>query len=272
MNYDKGHLEEDAGINYALEEYANAVVFTVKEVCDANEVPTPTLVTESGRALTAHHSVLIVPVLGAHAQGRPDAGPHGAAKNVAEPLHALEQDPRGAAEDAASKSELLEALPRRQRDGSRKCDSCSRSAICRSSERALAESLYWRICTALLKALKRSPETSRPEIVELEDKLTRALSLRLLRVPVDARPLGHRPAVPDRADRPARRARPTKRAVLVDLTCDSDGKVTHYVSTRDNRFLPVHPTVQRHAVLPRLLPRWAPTRTSSATRTICSAA
>ena len=39
VNYDKGHLEEDAGINYALEEYANAVVFTVKEVCDANEVP-----------------------------------------------------------------------------------------------------------------------------------------------------------------------------------------------------------------------------------------
>ena len=72
MNYDKGHLEEDAGINYALEEYANAVVFTVKEVCDANEVPTPTLVTESGRALTAHHSVLIVPVLGRAREGRPE--------------------------------------------------------------------------------------------------------------------------------------------------------------------------------------------------------
>jgi len=36
---------------------------------------------------------------------------------------------------------------------------------------------------------------------------------------------------------------PEKRALLVDLTCDSDGKVSHYVSTRDNRFLPVHPTV-----------------------------
>ena len=45
VNYGKGHLEDDAGINYALEEYANAVVFSVKEVCDANDVPTPTLVT-----------------------------------------------------------------------------------------------------------------------------------------------------------------------------------------------------------------------------------
>ena len=78
VNYDKGHLEEDAGINYSLEEYANAVVFTVKEVCDANEVPTPTLVTESGRALTAHHSVLIVPGARRARERRPDPGPHGA--------------------------------------------------------------------------------------------------------------------------------------------------------------------------------------------------
>src|SRR5690606_10516719 len=68
VNYDKGHYEEDAGINYSLQEYANAVVFTVKEVCDANEVPMPILVTESGRALTAHHSVLIVPVIGAQSK------------------------------------------------------------------------------------------------------------------------------------------------------------------------------------------------------------
>src|SRR5690606_16189797 len=68
VNYDKGHFEEDAGINYSLQEYANAVVFTVKEVCEANDVPMPILVTESGRALTAHHSVLIVPVIGARAK------------------------------------------------------------------------------------------------------------------------------------------------------------------------------------------------------------
>src|SRR5690606_18821094 len=49
VNYDKGHLDEDAGINYSLQEYANAVVFTVKEVCEANEVPPPIIVTESGR-------------------------------------------------------------------------------------------------------------------------------------------------------------------------------------------------------------------------------
>src|SRR4029079_5006624 len=67
VNYDKGHLEEGGGTNHTLEEYANAVVFTIKEVCDSNDVPTPTLVTESGRALTADPSVLVVPALGPHA-------------------------------------------------------------------------------------------------------------------------------------------------------------------------------------------------------------
>ena len=108
VNYDKGHLEEDAGINYALEEYANAVVFTVKEVCDANEVPTPTLVTESGRALTAHHSVLIVPVLGAHAKDDPTQNLT-VPENAAEPLHALNKI-LAALPKTRKQAELLEAL------------------------------------------------------------------------------------------------------------------------------------------------------------------
>ena len=98
VNYDKGHLEEDAGINYALEEYANAVVFTVK-VCDANEAPTPTLVTESGRALDCAS-------LGADRararrarEGRSEPGPHGCRERGRAAARA-EQDPHGAAEDA----------------------------------------------------------------------------------------------------------------------------------------------------------------------------
>ena len=129
VNYDKGHLEEDAGINYALEEYANAVVFTVKEVCDANEVPTPTLVTESGRALTAHHSVLIVPVLGAHAKDDPSQDLT-VPESAAEPLHALNKI-LTALPKTRKQAELLEATTT-STSGSTKCASCSRSATCRS--------------------------------------------------------------------------------------------------------------------------------------------
>src|SRR5262249_28411323 len=66
VNYEAGEVTSPHGINYTLTEYTNAVVYTVKEICDAEKVPHPTLVSESGRALTAHHSVLIVEVMAAH--------------------------------------------------------------------------------------------------------------------------------------------------------------------------------------------------------------
>jgi arginine decarboxylase len=238
VNYDKGHLEEDAGINYSLEEYANAVVFTIKEVCDSNKVPTPTLVTESGRALTAHHSALIVPVLGAHAKDDPSQD-LSVPENAAEPLHALNKI-LAALPKTRKQSELLEAL----HDVNEKLEEVRQLftlGYLPLAERALAESLYWRICTGLLRALKRNPETSRPEIVELEDKLTELYlcDFSVFQSMLDHWAIGQPfPIVPiDRLDE-----QPDKRAVLVDLTCDSDGKVTHYVSARDNRFLPVHPT------------------------------
>jgi hypothetical protein len=94
----------------------------------------------------------------------------------------------------------------------------------------------------LLRSLKRSPETSRPEIVQLEDQLTELYlgDFSVFQSMLDHWAIGQPfPIVPiDRLEE-----QPDKRAILVDLTCDSDGKVSHYVSTRDNRFLPVHPTV-----------------------------
>jgi arginine decarboxylase len=214
-------------------------VFTVKEVCDANEVPTPTLVTESGRALTAHHSVLIVPVLGAHAKDDPSQDLT-VPENVAEPLHALNKI-LTALPKIRKQSELLEAY----HDINERLDEVRQLftlGYLPLGERALAESLYWRICTGLLRALKRNnPDSSRPEIVELEDKLTELYlcDFSVFQSMLDHWAIGQPfPIVPiDRLDE-----HPEKRAVLVDLTCDSDGKVTHYVSTRDNRFLPVHPT------------------------------
>src|SRR5437667_12172510 len=63
VNYEAGEVTSPHGINYTLQEYVNAVVYTAKEVCDAENVPHPILVSESGRAITAHHSVLIVEVI-----------------------------------------------------------------------------------------------------------------------------------------------------------------------------------------------------------------
>jgi arginine decarboxylase len=236
VNYDKGHLEEDAGINYSLEEYANAVIFTIKEVCDASQVPTPVLVTESGRALTAHHSVLIVPVLGAHSKDDPTQILT-VDDNAAEPVHALNSI-LTALPKTRKQSELLEAF----HDANERLEEVRQLftlGYLPIEQRALAESIYWRVCSGLLRALKRNPDHSRPEIIELEDKLTDQYlcDFSVFQSMLDHWAIGQPfPILPiDRLEE-----QPERRAVLVDLTCDSDGKVVHYVSARDNRFLPLH--------------------------------
>jgi len=245
VNYDKGHMDEDAGINYSLEEYANAVIFTVKEVCDANEVPTPILVTESGRALTAHHSVLIVPVLGAHSKDDPNQSVT-VEENAAEPVHALNKI-LTALPKTRKQSELLEAFhdAKESLEEVRQLFTLGYLPI---EQRALAETIYWRVCSGLLRALKRNPDTSRPEIVELEDALTDQYlcDFSVFQSMLDHWAIGQPfPILPiDRLEE-----QPERRAVLVDLTCDSDGKVVHYVSSRDNRFLPLHTPRQEEPYL-----------------------
>src|SRR5207253_4402214 len=64
VDYDGSHTDFGSSVNYGLQEYANDVVFHVKEICDQAEVDHPTIISESGRAMVAHHSVLIFNVLG----------------------------------------------------------------------------------------------------------------------------------------------------------------------------------------------------------------
>src|SRR5690606_28538973 len=107
-------------------------------------------------------------------------------------------------------------------------------------QRALAESLYWRLATGLLRALRKFAASSRPEIAELESMLTDQYlwDFSGFQSMLDHWAIGQPfPIMPvDRLDE-----QPERRAMLVDLTCDSDGKVSHYVSSyADNSFLPLH--------------------------------
>ena len=64
VDYDGSQTNFASSMNYTVQEYANDVVFAIKEICDADQVPHPNIVSESGRAIAAHHSVLVVNVLG----------------------------------------------------------------------------------------------------------------------------------------------------------------------------------------------------------------
>jgi arginine decarboxylase len=87
VDYDGSQTAFDSSMNYSVQEYANDVVYTVKQICDEENVPAPVLVTESGRAVTAYHSVFVTNVLdvadriekGRKVRGRSDARSPGAA-------------------------------------------------------------------------------------------------------------------------------------------------------------------------------------------------
>ncbi len=238
VSYGTGHARGEAGINYGLQEYANAVVFAIKEVCDARQVPTPIIVSESGRAITAHHSVLLVPVLEGHRRSGPEtvelpAEPHAAVESLGKILDNVRNPER-------EPEELIEACHDidEVRIEARTLFSLGYLEL---RQLAVVEDLYWSIARHLLGRLREAELDPTPaEVLELEEKLTDRY---LCDFSVFQSILDHWaidqsfPIIPvDRLDE-----KPDRRAVLVDLTCDSDGKVSHYISSlADKSFLPVH--------------------------------
>jgi arginine decarboxylase len=239
VNYSGSY--DEGGINYSLQEYANAVVYSVMEVCDAKQVPHPILISESGRAITAHHSVLVVETLGAFRKDRvaddfslpKDAVPM--VRDLGGILERLESRKK------ISTSQLLEAYHDAV-EIHREAATLFSMGYLPLEQNALIERLYWSSCSAILRRLRQADPYPVPaEFYELEDKLVdqylcdfsvfqSMLDHWAIDQPFPILPLQH-------LDR-----RPNRRALLVDLTCDSDGKVSQYVSSNDDKnFLKLHP-------------------------------
>src|SRR6202043_2682190 len=69
IDYDGSQTDFESSVNYTLQEYANDVVYHIQNVCDESKVPHPIIITESGRAIAAYHSVLVFNVLGVSGPG-----------------------------------------------------------------------------------------------------------------------------------------------------------------------------------------------------------
>jgi arginine decarboxylase len=246
VNYDSGYKEDETPINYTLGEYANAIVYAAKEVCDAEKVAHPTLVSESGRAITAHHSMLIVPVLGSYRKDSidPDFKPGPEDHGVIHELYAVLVESRAKPKKRRKKRwawELLEDF----HDAAEKrgdADKLFTLGYLPLEQKALAERLYWTICQNLHQHLRDGGPGVEvpPELRALDEHLVDQYlcDFSVFQSILDHWAIGQGfPIVPlERLDE-----EPTRRATLVDLTCDSDGKVDHYVSSLgDRRFMPVH--------------------------------
>ncbi|MCJ7592915.1 MAG: biosynthetic arginine decarboxylase [Woeseiaceae bacterium] len=233
---------EEGSIQYSLQEYANAVVSAIQDVCDARKVPHPILLSESGRAMTAHHSVLVVETLGAFRKDNaPDehvlpSDSHRLAHNLNELLTWL----RETAWKDASVDELVEAY-HSVVEIHQEAATLFAMGYLPLQQNALIERMYWSGCSAILRILRSSwPDSLPPQFYELQTLL---VDQYLIDFSVFQSALDHWaiqqpfPIVPlDRLDE-----RPTRRALLVDLTCDSDGKISQYVSSNDDKsFLELH--------------------------------
>src|SRR5436190_5188779 len=231
VNYEAGEVTSPHGINYTLEEYVNAVVYSVKEICDAEKVPHPILVSESGRALTAHHSVLIVEAIAANTRDAaedttvPEAANHQLVNDLARLLASVV--------DKGSRRRSLPFLLEVFHDAMEKRQEVTllfELGYLTLEQKALAEKLYWATCVAINRLLQKKNSESLPkDLVAMREQLTDQYlcDFSVFQSILDYWAIGQVfPIMPVHR----LNEQPGRLATLVDLTCDSDGKVDRFVS------------------------------------------
>jgi arginine decarboxylase len=232
VDYDGSRSAFDSSTNYTLEEYTNDVVYYVADVCNAERVPHPDIISESGRAIVAHHSVLIVEVFGAIEKIRPDfSTPCG------DNEHALVKELCDIKKNLAklNKLEAYHDVLERREDAQHMFT----LGVLDLPDKAKIENLYWEISRDVVDSYKDQryvPE----EIRHLEDSLGDQY---LCNFSVFQSLLDHWALDQLFPIMPVARLneRPTREATLVDITCDSDGQVNKFIDFRDVRdTLPLH--------------------------------
>jgi arginine decarboxylase len=231
VDYDGSRSAFDSSTNYSLQEYANDIVYYIGDVCNAEKVPHPDIISESGRALVAHHSVLIVEVFGAIEKVRQEQMAYG------ENEHALVRELLDIRRNLPKLNKLEayhDALERKE-----DAQQMFTLGVLELPDKAKIEELYWQISQEVVASFKGQayiPE----EIRKLEDSLgdQYLCNFSVFQSLLDNWALGQLfPIMPI-----ARHTeRPTREATLVDITCDSDGQINKFIDLRDVRdTLPLH--------------------------------
>lgn len=233
VDYDGSRSAFDSSTNYTLQEYTNDIVYYLADVCHAERVPHPDIVSESGRAVVAHHSVLIVEVFGAIQKTRPS---HEFA--FGENEHPLVKELLDIRRNLCKLNKLEayhDALERKE-----DAQNMFTLGLLELQDKAKIESLYWEISQAVVESFKGQSYVPE-EIRKLEDSLgdQYLCNFSVFQSLLDHWALDQLfPIMPvSRLNEP-----PTREATLVDITCDSDGQVNRFIDLRDVRdTLPLHP-------------------------------
>lgn len=233
VDYDGSQTNFHSSCNYTVEEYARDVVEIVGEMCTRSGVPHPTLVTESGRAISAYHSVLVFNILDVTSSSGYGTGLPQLPENASELLKALDETYR-----MLTRKNIQECYndANYYRETLRMQFAYGNVSL---RERGIGEAIYWHIMELIARRIAEMSEIPE-DLKEVSDSMVDFYyaNFSLFQSLPDSWAIDQLFPV-----MPIQRLceRPTQKCVLVDITCDCDGKVTHYIDREDvAASLPLH--------------------------------
>ena len=232
VDYDGSRTAFDSSMNYTLAEYARDIVYNIMDVCDSEKVPHPIIVSESGRAIVAHHSVLVVEAFGSIEKNsapidvRVKPSDHRFVTEILE----IERN--------LTKQNRMEGLHDAQQI-KEQTQSAFDLGLLDLEQKAKIETAYWRITQQIVE-LSRGMRYVPDEVKDLEIALgdQYVCNFSVFQSLLDHWALGQLfPVMPiHRLDTP-----PERNGTIVDITCDSDGKVSKFIDLQDvKETLPLH--------------------------------
>ncbi|HEV2047300.1 MAG TPA: biosynthetic arginine decarboxylase [Chthoniobacterales bacterium] len=232
VDYDGSGSDFDSSANYSLQEYANDVVWNIMDVCDSEGVAHPAIVSEGGRAIVAHHSVLVMEAFSSIERTAPKLRVEATEKDhklVGDILDVKQRLKRG------NRMESLHDIQQAKEEAQQMFD----LGLLDLESKAKIETVYWQLAQQIVnmhRGLRYIPD----EIKELETSLgdQYICNFSVFQSLLDHWALGQLfPIMPiHRLTTP-----PDRNGMIVDITCDSDGKVSKFTDLQDVReTLPLH--------------------------------
>lgn len=223
VDYEGTRSTAAGSVNYSIQEYANDIVYSLAEACREAELPMPHIISESGRALTAHHALLLINVIDLETQS---ADPPA---DVPEDAHPLVHDLFAALRDISDRS--LREVYHDTLFAKEQVQSHFHSGVLTLRERSLAERLQTAIMNRIAQLASRDEEEYEDILPDVNAQLTDRYfcNFSLFQSLPDSWAIDQLfPIMPVHR----LNEEPTRRGTLQDVTCDSDGKIDRFVGWR----------------------------------------
>jgi len=228
VDYDGTGSTSHASVNYSLQEYANDVIYTIAEMCRDQEIPMPHIISESGRALTAHHALLLLKVIDVESQAEPPLPD--LSEDDHSLLHEMVADYTTLTKKTVRPRKVLEVFHDATFDKER-AHQLFNSGVLSLRERAMAETIYFATINRIARYVNGDRDTYSEIINDVDATLVDRYfcNFSLFQSLPDSWAIDQLfPIMPiHRLDE-----EPTRRGTLQDVTCDSDGKIDRFVGDK----------------------------------------